>query len=81
MACYEDREVAKDGYTVVSKFQGKLFTAKQVNDAMCDVLNQLFFSHRTTLPLMLLVGMVTTTHINMTSAASLSSVLCHLITQ
>lgn len=30
VAWYEDREVAKDGFTVISKFQGKLFTARQV---------------------------------------------------
>lgn len=30
VAWYEDREVGKDGYTVVSKFQGSLFAAKQV---------------------------------------------------
>lgn len=29
VAWYEDREVAKDGFTVISKFQGKLFTARQ----------------------------------------------------
>ena len=30
MAWFEDRVVANHGYTVVNKFQGALFTAKQV---------------------------------------------------
>ena len=31
LAWYEDREVEEGGFTVISKFQGALFTAKQVN--------------------------------------------------
>ena len=30
VAWYEDREVGEDGFTVISKYQGSLFAAKQV---------------------------------------------------
>ena len=30
VAWFEDREVGPDGYTIVNKFQGALFAAKQV---------------------------------------------------
>ena len=30
VAWFEDREVSSDGYTIINKFQGDLFQAKQV---------------------------------------------------
>lgn len=31
VAWFEDREVGSEGYTIVNKYQGSLFAAKQVN--------------------------------------------------
>ena len=35
-AWFEDREVGPGGYTIVNKFQGELFAAKQVITAISD---------------------------------------------
>ena len=85
VAWYEDKEVGKNGYTIVNKFQGALFTALQVLTPMSHshhVPSCVYLSiHRTTLPLMWWVGMATIIHTSMTSAASWSSIPSHLTTR
>ena len=82
VAWYEDREVGSDGYTIVNKYQGALFAAKQVN--LCTKKN--YFSNvmcspcRITLHLTLSLGTVTTILTSITLPTSWSSMLSLLIT-